>query len=218
MFLADMVVEQCWAEIGDEGIAQGTFLDPACGSGIFLVRLFQRIVTEWRFRNSGSEISWNLLVNIAERLHGGDINPAAVRIAAFSLYIAMLEQMDPPDLVVRARRGSMLPVLYLRTLRHENFLSTGGCQYDIILGNPPWRGRPGAEGAVTEIMLSEDDDELPIPEREIAWSFVWTAMRRLKDRGCCHSCCPRWDSCTIRSPTLLPLAIGFYAYDRPARH
>lgn len=43
MFLADMVVNQVWDELTDEQKINGTYCDPACGSGIFLVRLFQRL-------------------------------------------------------------------------------------------------------------------------------------------------------------------------------
>ncbi|MDR1920131.1 MAG: N-6 DNA methylase, partial [Candidatus Adiutrix sp.] len=44
MFLADVVVNQLWDDLSDEQRDNGIFCDPACGSGIFLVRLFQRIV------------------------------------------------------------------------------------------------------------------------------------------------------------------------------
>ncbi len=44
MFLADVVVNQLWDELSDEQRASGVYCDPACGSGIFLVRLFQRLV------------------------------------------------------------------------------------------------------------------------------------------------------------------------------
>jgi len=39
MFLADVVVNQVWDELNEDQRARGVFCDPACGSGIFLVRL-----------------------------------------------------------------------------------------------------------------------------------------------------------------------------------
>ena len=90
MFLADFVVNQAWDEMNDEQRRKGTFYDPACGSGIFLVRLFQRLVADYCLKANKRFANWEELASIVQRLHGGDINAAAVRVAAFSLYVALL--------------------------------------------------------------------------------------------------------------------------------
>jgi N-6 DNA Methylase len=85
MFLADFAVDQIWDELTEDQRHKGTFYDPACGSGIFLVRLFQRLVAN-HCREKGKRFAtWNDLSTMVQRLHGGDINAAAVRVAAFSL-------------------------------------------------------------------------------------------------------------------------------------
>jgi len=71
-------------------------LDPACGSGVFLVRAFQRLVHRWRQANPGQEPKGVLLSSLLENnLYGVDIDPAAIRVASFSLYLALCDELDP---------------------------------------------------------------------------------------------------------------------------
>lgn len=182
MFLADMVIDQLWPEMSEGQRASGSILDPACGSGIFLVRLFQRLVAEWSRVNGGQPAPWAVLVATVRRLHGVDINASAIRIAVFSLYIAMLERMNPPDLAQLMRVGSILPILQGETLRRQDFFQSEPLRVDVVLGNPPWRGRPG-DGTTDLDLFDDDGQRLPVPEREVAWRFVWEAFRRLAPDG-----------------------------------
>jgi hypothetical protein len=77
-------------------------LDPACGSGIFLVQAFHRIV-RYRMRSqNGKRLRDPQLRKILrEQIAGIDINPEAVRVAAFSLYLALLHYIEPRDILFR---------------------------------------------------------------------------------------------------------------------
>ena len=182
MFLADMVVNQLWEELNDNQRAAGLFCDPACGSGIFLVRIFQRLVAFHCRTKNRQRATWSELVAIAHRLHGGDINPSAVRVATVSLYIALLEQSTPPDLRALMNKGKLLPVLYGDNLRPaEDFMhAPEGAQYDAVIGNPPWKGRPGQ---VTTAQRWAEQRGLPVPAKDIAWGFVWKSLKVLKSDG-----------------------------------
>ena len=46
---------------------------------------------------------------LRSNLFGVDRNPTACRIAAFSLYLALLDQLSPPDIQELQRKGRMLP-------------------------------------------------------------------------------------------------------------
>lgn len=182
MFLADVVVNQLWDDLSDEQRAKGVFCDPACGSGIFLVRLFQRLVAHHcRIRNK-RHAAWNELKSIAHRLHGGDINPSAVRVAAFSLYIALLEQSNPPDLPALLKAGKLLPSLYGDTLlpASDFFAAADLPKFDAVIGNPPWKGR---SGQVTTAQTWANANGYPDPEKDIAWGFVWKALKVVKPDG-----------------------------------
>lgn len=182
MFLADIVVNQLWDEMSDKQKASGIYCDPACGSGIFLVRLFQRLVAHHCRAKNKRHATWNELKEIAGRLHGGDINPSAVRVAAFSLYIALLEQSSPPDLEALIKAGKLLPSLYGDTLRPaaDFFLAEDRPFYDAIIGNPPWKGRTGQ---VTTAQTWTGSKGYPDPAKDIAWGFVWKALEVTKPDG-----------------------------------
>jgi len=104
--LVDFVLTQCLtAERLD---ADAKILDPACGSGIFLVEAFKRLVYHECYRKNVPELSRaDLIKLLTERIFGIDVNKAAVQVAAFSLYLAFLEFRDPPDI----RQHKKLPKL-----------------------------------------------------------------------------------------------------------
>ena len=140
-------------------------LDPACGSGIFLVESFRRIVRHRVCSQKGRRLNDAQLRKILrEQISGIDINGEAVRIAAFSLYLAFLHYQRPPDILAQIKQGKKLPNLKYeikpRTrkpeqhfdilieansfdveskITHEDVLSkfTESCA-DIVIGNPPW--------------------------------------------------------------------------------
>jgi hypothetical protein len=71
-------------------------LDPACGSGIFLVKAFQRLIYRWEVAHDAQRISANVLRTLLENnIFGVDIDKEAVRVASFSLYLTMLDSIDP---------------------------------------------------------------------------------------------------------------------------
>jgi len=181
MFLADVAVNQLWDELSDQQRSTGAFYDPACGSGIFLVRLFQRLIANHCRVSNRRYATWNELTATAKRLHGGDINPSAVRVASFSLCIALLENSDPRDLPALIDEGKILPTLYARSLRAEDFFTTpDDGRYDAVIGNPPWKGRAGQ---VTSAQQWANRQKLPHPSKDIAWCFIWKSMRLTKKDG-----------------------------------
>src|SRR5581483_10500497 len=73
-------------------------IDPACGSGIFLVEAYRRMVRH-RWASSGSLPDRDeLRALMRDKIAGIDLNPEAVRVAAFSLYLSMLHYQRPPDI------------------------------------------------------------------------------------------------------------------------
>ena len=182
MFLADTVISQAWDRLPPAIRDGGRFLDPACGSGIFLVRLFQRLCEHRRAAGGGSAIPWDDLLDVLRRLQGRDVDGGAVRMAVFSLYVALLEEVDPPGIRMLMQRGRILPRLYGSTLREEDFFAADpdDAPADVIVGNPPWSSRRG-EGHSSLAWCA--DEGLPAPGREQAWPFVWKVLRHLREDG-----------------------------------
>ena len=133
-------------EITDGLTGKETVLDLTCGSGVFLVEALRRLV---RLRSGGAEPSRRLIRStLYEQIYGVDISEAAVRVAAFSLYLAALE-LDPNPSPPRALKfkpliGKTLIVGDARSVEQtadgRTALTERGARrrFDVIVGNPPW--------------------------------------------------------------------------------
>ncbi len=119
-------------------------LDPACGSGIFLVKAFQRLIHRWRRAHGRDPLVRDLKPILAGNLHGVDINPDAVRVACFSLYLAMADAIEPKHYVTREK--VFPPLREIRLLRADFFqpdvenrlTGDGQSPFDLVIGNAPW--------------------------------------------------------------------------------
>lgn len=65
-------------------------IDPACGSGHFLLGAFPRILNRWQKQEPGTNVR-ELVQRTLHSIHGVDINPYAVAIARFRLLLAALK-------------------------------------------------------------------------------------------------------------------------------
>jgi hypothetical protein len=133
-------------------------LDPACGSGIFLVAIFNLIAEMWRQENrtSRKQTKAQALLGILQRqIKGVDVNPDACRIATFGLYLALFEKLRPMDIEEfkeKVRQGPFLPPLLWTAdqpietpvIFQGDFLKDSlplGGDFDFVIGNPPWESR-----------------------------------------------------------------------------
>jgi hypothetical protein len=182
-FLAKLAVDLAWEYVGPGQVEsiQPT-IDPACGSGIFLVALFHRYVEILRVKSGGTTLEWEQLTQIAKSLHGLDSNPTAVLIASFSLSIALLEQATPPQITEIRRQGKALPRLFNETICVGDFFDLAESQkYSTIIGNPPWGETKGSQSSGEKWWQNEF--RAPCPNREMAWPFVIKARKHLGANG-----------------------------------
>ncbi len=71
-------------------------LDPSCGSGIFLVQSFKRLVKRYENKHNKKLTNFNTLVKILkDNIFGIELEAKPIRVAAFSLYLALLDNLDP---------------------------------------------------------------------------------------------------------------------------
>jgi len=148
-------------------------LDPSCGSGIFLVESFRRMVRHLWGEQNGKRVSRPQLRKILrEQIAGIDINEEAVRVAAFSLYLAFLHYQEPREInderrlpylkwvseEERRKREKEKPgAEFYDVLLHANAFEaiSGTCPAEVtqrfgpasaavVVGNPPW-GYPKKE-------------------------------------------------------------------------
>ncbi|GAF74094.1 unnamed protein product, partial [marine sediment metagenome] len=113
-------------------------IDPACGSGIFLVATFKRLVRVRWCRHGRRPSAQELRAIIRDQLVGIDLNDGAIVVAAFSLYLALLNYQRPKDIIEQMKRGQTLPHLiydgsrkdsnHFNILFHGNAFDVAGLQ------------------------------------------------------------------------------------------
>ncbi|MFB6518831.1 BREX-2 system adenine-specific DNA-methyltransferase PglX [Streptomyces sp. NPDC056401] len=88
-------------------------IDPACGSGHFLLGIFHRLMDKWRVAEPGTDV-WTLVRRSLESVHGCDKNPFAVSIARFRLLVAAMRAagsrrlVDAPPFPINVAVGDSL--------------------------------------------------------------------------------------------------------------
>ncbi|ENA1801743.1 N-6 DNA methylase [Flavobacterium psychrophilum] len=71
-------------------------LDPSCGSGIFLVQSFKRLVKRYENKHNSKLNDFNILIDILKsNIFGIELDGKSIKVAAFSLYLALLDNLDP---------------------------------------------------------------------------------------------------------------------------
>ncbi|HEX8525269.1 MAG TPA: N-6 DNA methylase [Tepidisphaeraceae bacterium] len=124
-------------------------LDLSCGSGVFLVDGFRRLVA--RRVAAGEKLSRRLIREVLfNQVFGIDIRSDAIDVAAFSLCMTALE-MEPAH-------ANGIPVRFERPLRGRNLFAEDAFdlkasynsapafkkkQFGVIVGNPPWTSPKG---------------------------------------------------------------------------
>ena len=196
-FLVELVLDIALAKT--PSLLGRNYLDPACGSGIFLVALFNRMAEEWKQANPtapNDRRARELRQILCNNLHGVDVNPTACGITAFSLYLAYLDQLSPRDIQELKEKGHKLPRLvhYPENPAGPKVegniwcgdFFTEGAEYptevDLVIGNPPW-GSTAVEGTPAAKWCAHPDHLCPVPDKQISAAFIWKAARHASDSG-----------------------------------
>jgi hypothetical protein len=160
-------------------------LDPACGSGVFLVKAFQRLIHRWKKKNSGKEIRADTLRGLLKKnLFGVDKDTHAVRVASFSLYLAMCDEIDPKHYWTQVHfpsmRGHRLIAEDFFNENHNGFRTKADAKsYDLVVGNAPWGGDP----LTKEARDWAERNYWPIAEKDIGTLFLPKSLCLTKPDG-----------------------------------
>ena len=88
-FILDRTLEPAIKEFGLGSETYFKMIDPACGSGHFVLGAFDRILSHWRRNEPGTNVQ-ELVQRSLHSVHGVDCNPYAIAIARFRLLLAAL--------------------------------------------------------------------------------------------------------------------------------
>lgn len=160
--------------------------DPSCGSGVFLVEAFKRLVLHWRKNNGWQRPSPDVLRTLMKRVRGTDIDGSAVELAAFSLCLAMCEELEPP---IIWRTGKLFPVLKGKTLVEACFFQQARDKklprnIGVIVGNPPF-GSASDKGTTAQAYEEYQTKygKQSLPDKQSAYLFLHHSMEALVDDG-----------------------------------
>lgn len=163
-FVEEFILDRTLTPAIEEfGLAEVRLIDPACGSGHFLLGAFHRLLHEWQKREPAVNVR-ELAQRSLEAVYGVDLNPYAVAIARFRLLIAALKAAeirrlaDAPAFHTNLATGDSLlhgpkpggeRQMYLHAetdpLRHvyetedaDELRRILGASYHVVVGNPPY--------------------------------------------------------------------------------
>ena len=177
LHLVDTLLDEVYPWEGDyEPIS---IIDPSCGSGIFLVEAYRRIVCRWMHTTGVSQITNEQLTAILkECIYGVDLNEEAVRVASFSLSLALCDFLDPRSIWNELSFPKLVNENLIVSDFFDNALDSQLKKYDIIIGNPPWQSQL-TEKAVEYI----NNNNYTVGDKQIAQAFSIKCSTICKEAG-----------------------------------
>jgi hypothetical protein len=172
-FLVDILLDEVipW----DSG--RRTLVDLACGSGAFMTEAFRRMAYLERSA-FGRDLTYSELAHLLRNyVFGIEFNPDAARIAVFGLYLALLEELDPPTVWETAVLPKLLGTNVVVSDAFDDHVLSGK-RFDAVVSNPPWRSclTPAMRRLVNEM-------ELPVSDQQQAQAFLWLGSKMLQPSG-----------------------------------
>lgn len=181
--LAKLLVDEClplnkFEQINPENYS---ILDPACGSGIFLVSAFKRLVQIWRLKHDLKKLpSVKDLQSILKNLYGVDKEEQAVMLTSFSLSLALCNELNPIERIEKLRFDD----LRANNLFYSDFFECKPIlnkKFDLVIGNPPYV-RGGTKN-LNENYTNIVGEQIEVPNNQIALKFLGDSYSNLKQGG-----------------------------------
>lgn len=145
-FLVEYILTETLDKFLDaNNTSESRIFDPAMGSGIFLVQSLRRMIDREKklFGNSDMiRFSERIREIACNNLYGIDVNDQALKVACFSVYIALLDYQEPKD-IDKYEFPHLLDSNFFKAnffdLEHQFNAIIYSKNVDFILGNPPWK-------------------------------------------------------------------------------
>jgi len=126
-------------------------LDPTCGSGIFLVEAYKRVVLRWQNAHPNEKVTFKILKELMQNsIYGIELNKNSMKVTTFSLYLSMLDFLYPTTLwyqgdekfpyLINDKEDDNIKIQGNNLFRTDAIDDNKNIekQYDIIVGNPPY--------------------------------------------------------------------------------
>ncbi|RVI66094.1 SAM-dependent methyltransferase [Sinorhizobium meliloti] len=159
-------------------------LDPSCGSGVFLVEAYKRLVLHWRSRHGWAKPGVEVLHSLIERVRGIDVERGAIELAAFSLCLALCDALEPEEIRASVQ---LFPKLADRTLIECCFFEAKEEHriegpIGVVVGNPPFESSLKTRGARRSYERYIEAHGA-LADKQVAYLFLHEAMELLAPGG-----------------------------------
>ena len=177
LHLVNLVMDEVYPWEGE--YKDTSFFDPSCGSGIFLVEAYRRLVCRWMSQNDVHTINCDQLnLLLKNSIFGVDINEEAIRVASFSLSLAMCDFLDPRSIWDKLSFPRLLDNNLISSDFFDKDKSFNNRRYDVIVGNPPWQSN--ITGKTKEYL---EKTNRVIGDKQIAQAFSIKCSELCKQNG-----------------------------------
>ncbi len=195
--LANFMVDECMPISAPQ--KNFRLIDVSCGSGIFLVSAFKRMVQWWQkelYKKTGKikkptiKTIESILIN---SIYGVDLESEAARLTIFSLTVALCDMLDPTIMWDELTKEKLVDLSdNIIAQDFFDFLKTDE-RFDLVIGNPPFN-LPIKEETDKKKIKEEKKKywreltekvklDFEIPDKNIALTFLQQAMKLLKKNG-----------------------------------
>jgi type I restriction-modification system DNA methylase subunit len=170
-------------------------LDPACGSGVFLVGAFRRLIYRWRLSNKWAIPDLlTLKTLLKENIYGCDKDNDAVNLSIFSLSLALCDELTPLQIWDDLEFDNLSE----ENLLHEDFFNLilskryKGNIFNLVIGNPPFESKLTAAAGKVEataikdrghVIFNNKKSYIKLPDTQIALLFLEQSIKLVK-KGC----------------------------------
>jgi type I restriction-modification system DNA methylase subunit len=125
-------------------------LDPSCGSGVFLVAAYKRLLQWWFINNEKPIDSETAKRILEENIFGVDIEATAVLVSIFGLTTTLLDRLSPKE-IWNNLKFKDLSKENIQECNFKDWISNHKKNkekyFDLIIGNPPFNA--SSKGTIT---------------------------------------------------------------------
>jgi type I restriction-modification system DNA methylase subunit len=161
-------------------------LDPSCGSGVFLVLTYRRLIEMELAGSSERKLPLAKLLELLKSLYGIERELDACYVTEFSLILTLLNYANVAELLSEKKQ---LPPLHNRTIFHADFfdddlpLYEQQLRFDWIIGNPPWIQADAQKDHLALAWIKAHKTEQPVSNKNVAEAFTWRVLDLLEPSG-----------------------------------
>ncbi|WP_452598620.1 HsdM family class I SAM-dependent methyltransferase [Pontimicrobium sp. MEBiC01747] len=187
-YLVSFMIDECMPI--NEPKKDYKILDPACGSGIFLVSAYKRIIDWWRISVYEKTGEWvvpgkehlnQLKKLLKESIYGIDIEAEAVDLAIFSLSLTLCDILSP-KVIWENLRFDDLSSNVIGADFYDWYPKNVSEKFDLVIGNPPFIEYRSKNTKVTNFISSLKLKE-EIPKFQSSLLFTILGMNLIKGSG-----------------------------------